>query len=87
MSPENSTLQKPLTVSQLNTEVRSTLEQEIGQVYVHGEISNFVEPSSGHWYLRSKMPKHRCVAPCLEAAICWYDSHQKMANKCACVPT
>jgi exodeoxyribonuclease VII large subunit len=30
--------------------VRLLLEQEMGQVWISGEISNFTQPSSGHWY-------------------------------------
>ncbi len=42
------------TVSRLNQSVRLLLEQELGQVWVSGEISNFSQPSSGHWYFTLK---------------------------------
>ncbi|WP_034412986.1 exodeoxyribonuclease VII large subunit [Candidatus Photodesmus blepharus] len=41
------------TVSQLNSKVRSLIE-EIGTVWLVGEISNFSIPVSGHWYFTLK---------------------------------
>ncbi|MFS9520981.1 exodeoxyribonuclease VII large subunit, partial [Klebsiella pneumoniae] len=38
------------TVSRLNQTVRLLLEHEMGQVWIIGEISNFTQPASGHWY-------------------------------------
>ncbi len=43
-----------ISVSQLNRQVRSLLEQGIGRVWVEGEISNVVRPASGHVYFRLK---------------------------------
>lgn len=43
-----------LTVSQLNYSVRHLLESELGFVWLTGEISNFSQPVSGHWYLTLK---------------------------------
>lgn len=43
-----------LTVSQLNYSVRQLLEFELGQIWLTGEISNFTQPASGHWYLTLK---------------------------------
>ena len=42
------------TVSRLNQTVRLLLEREMGQVWISGEISNFSQPSSGHWYFTLK---------------------------------
>lgn len=42
------------TVTQLNYSVRHLLEVEFGQVWLTGEISNFSQPVSGHWYLTLK---------------------------------
>ena len=42
------------TVTQLNYSVRHLLEVELGQVWLMGEISNFSQPVSGHWYLTLK---------------------------------
>jgi exodeoxyribonuclease VII large subunit len=51
-----SSLQSPaiFTVSRLNQTVRSLLEREMGQVWITGEISNFTQPASGHWYFTLK---------------------------------
>lgn len=42
------------SVSQLNQSVRLTLENQLGAVWLTGEISNFSQPVSGHWYLSLK---------------------------------
>ncbi|MCK3657605.1 exodeoxyribonuclease VII large subunit [Pasteurellaceae bacterium Pebbles2] len=42
------------SVSQLNGAVRNALEGEFGAVWLTGEISNFTQPVSGHWYLTLK---------------------------------
>jgi exodeoxyribonuclease VII large subunit len=45
------------TVSEINREVRSFLEENLSSFWVTGEISNFVCPSSGHWYFTLKDSK------------------------------
>ncbi|EIJ67729.1 exodeoxyribonuclease VII, large subunit [Pasteurella bettyae CCUG 2042] len=42
------------SVSQLNNSVRQMLEGQLGFVWLTGEISNFTQPVSGHWYLTLK---------------------------------
>lgn len=42
------------TVSRLNAEVRLLLENEMGIVWLVGEISNLMVPVSGHWYFTLK---------------------------------
>ena len=42
------------SVSQLNQSVRLMLENQLGPVWLTGEISNFSQPVSGHWYLSLK---------------------------------
>lgn len=51
------------TVSRLNQTVRLLLEQEMGQVWIIGEISNFTQPASGHWYftLKDDTAQVRCA--------------------------
>ncbi|EPJ9670652.1 TPA: exodeoxyribonuclease VII large subunit [Citrobacter freundii] len=51
------------TVSRLNQTVRLLLEQEMGQLWISGEISNFSQPSSGHWYftLKDDTAQVRCA--------------------------
>ncbi len=46
-----------LTVTQLNYTVRNLLEMELGHIWLTGEISNFSQPTSGHWYLTLKDDK------------------------------
>ncbi len=54
-TPASSSLSKNvLTVSKLNRLARSVLENEIGQIWLTAEISNFVAASSGHWYFTLK---------------------------------
>ena len=43
-----------LTVSQLNQKAKSLIEAEIGTVWLQGEISNFTNAASGHWYFSLK---------------------------------
>lgn len=52
-----------LTVSQLNRQVKSYLENELGMVHVEGEISNLSKPASGHFYftLKDSAAQIRCV--------------------------
>lgn len=52
-----------LSVSQLNRQIKSYLENEIGVVHVEGEISNLSKPQSGHFYftLKDKNAQVRCV--------------------------
>ena len=51
LSPQSPAI---FTVSRLNQTVRTLLEREIGQVWITGEISNFTQPASGHWYFTLK---------------------------------
>lgn len=41
---------RPLTVSELNEQVKSALEKGFSSVWLEGEIVNFVAANSGHWY-------------------------------------
>ena len=60
-----SSIQPPaiFTVSRLNQTVRMLLEHEMGQVWISGEISNFTQPASGHWYftLKDDTAQVRCA--------------------------
>jgi len=42
------------SVSQLNSATRQMLEGNFSQIWLTGEISNFTQPVSGHWYLTLK---------------------------------
>ena len=48
--------QQPMiyTVSRLNREIRTVLEQGFASLILTGEISNFITPASGHWYFTLK---------------------------------
>lgn len=54
---------KVLSVSQLNSEVRSLLETNFPLLWVEGEISNLARPASGHWYftLKDARAQVRCA--------------------------
>jgi exodeoxyribonuclease VII large subunit len=45
---------RPVTVSELTTAIRGTLEKRFATVWVEGEISNFRAVGSGHWYFTLK---------------------------------
>lgn len=56
--------QKPiLSVTELNQYARGILEMQVGKIAVTGEISNFSQPSSGHWYftLKDSQSQIRCA--------------------------
>src|SRR3546814_6605657 len=42
------------TVSQLNRRVGALLEGNFSRIWVRGEISNFTQAASGHWYFSVK---------------------------------
>ena len=42
------------SVSQLNSAARQMLEGNFSQIWLTGEISNFTQLVSGHWYLTLK---------------------------------
>ncbi|HEY0460043.1 MAG TPA: exodeoxyribonuclease VII large subunit [Pyrinomonadaceae bacterium] len=41
---------RPLTVSEVNSQVKAALEKSFASVWLEGEIVNFVAANSGHWY-------------------------------------
>jgi exodeoxyribonuclease VII large subunit len=41
---------RPLTVSELNEQVKSALERDFASVWIEAEIVNFTAAHSGHWY-------------------------------------
>jgi exodeoxyribonuclease VII large subunit len=51
------------SVSRLNREVRVLLERGLGALWVEGELSNFSQPPSGHWYfsLKDRDAQLRCA--------------------------
>ena len=41
---------RPLTVSEVNSQVKAAIEKAFASVWIEGEIVNFVAAASGHWY-------------------------------------
>lgn len=62
------TERKPLTVSQLTNSIRISLESRFTAVWVEGEISNFKDHSSGHWYFTLKDQNAQLRAKCFRSA-------------------
>jgi exodeoxyribonuclease VII large subunit len=52
-----------LSVSQLNQRAKQTLERDVGEVWVEGELSNVSRPASGHIYftLKDERAQIRCA--------------------------
>src|SRR6476619_7107993 len=61
------TERRPLTVSQLTTSIRTALESRFAAVWVEGEISNFKDHSSGHWYFTLKDENAQLRAKCFRS--------------------
>ena len=61
--PDAAPARTVFTVSRLNKEVRILLERGLGVLWVEGELSNFSQPSSGHWYfsLKDRESQVRCA--------------------------
>ena len=57
------TVREVYTVARLNREVRVLLERGLGVLWVQGELSNFSQPASGHWYfsLKDRDAQLRCA--------------------------
>lgn len=64
-----------MTVSELNAEVRSRVERSFSDVWVEGEIVNFMQASSGHWYfsLNDGTAQLKCV--------CWRGTNYRVRFK------
>jgi exodeoxyribonuclease VII large subunit len=46
--------EKALSVTQLLRRMKQALEQQVGEVWVEGEVSNLKKQGSGHWYFSLK---------------------------------
>lgn len=59
----NTTESRPLSVSDLNKQIKNILEKSFSRLWVSGEISNFIHHGSGHMYFTLKDDKSeiRCV--------------------------
>jgi exodeoxyribonuclease VII large subunit len=72
-SPPSSEPASPVrvyTVSELNSEMKLLVEATYPMVWVEGEISNFQQPGSGHFYFNLKDPKS------VLKAVMWKSSHR-----------
>lgn len=58
------TERRPLSVSELTSQVRGALENRFTSVWVEGEISNFKAAASGHWYFTIKDEGAQLHAKC-----------------------
>jgi len=69
------TERRPMTVSELNAEVRSAIEQQFANVWVEGEVVNFTAHGSGHWYfnLNDGDAQIKCV--------CWKGTNYRIRFK------
>src|SRR4051812_37012384 len=56
MTPELPGLAPPLSVSDLNRQVRTLLENRFEMIWVAGELSGVKKAASGHWYFCLKDP-------------------------------
>jgi exodeoxyribonuclease VII large subunit len=54
---ERSNLNNPISVSELNTQIKGLLETSFSHIYVEGEISNLTYHNSGHIYFSIKDEK------------------------------
>lgn len=59
---------KPLSVSELNAQVRSALEQRFKSVWLEGEIYNFSAAASGHWYFTLRDAHSQVKAACFRGS-------------------
>jgi len=62
------TERRPMTVSQLTSAIRTSLESRFAAVWVEGEISNFKAHSSGHWYFTIKDSNAQLRAKCFRSS-------------------
>jgi exodeoxyribonuclease VII large subunit len=63
---------RPWTVSELNAQVRASVERQFASVWVEGEVVDFKQFSSGHWYfnLNDGSAQLKCV--------CWKGTNFKI---------
>ncbi len=61
---------RPLTVSELTSQVRGTIENRFASVWVEGEIANFKPAASGHWYFTVRDESAQLRATCFRGVNC-----------------
>src|SRR5262249_19479856 len=58
---------RPLTVAELNAQVKRELEKSFSSVWVEGEITNFTSHRSGHWYFSLNGDGAQVKAACFKS--------------------
>jgi exodeoxyribonuclease VII large subunit len=56
--------QRPMSVSELNAQVRGLIERSFRDVWVEGEITGFLAARSGHWYFTLRDNASQLAAAC-----------------------
>ena len=59
---------RPLTISELNEQVRGELERRFSSVWIEGEITDFYDADSGHWYFSLHDSDSQIKAACYKGA-------------------
>ncbi len=59
---------RPLTISELNEQVRGELERRFSSVWLEGEITDFYDAASGHWYFTLHDSESQVKAACYKGA-------------------
>ncbi len=59
---------RPLTISELNEQVRGELERRFSSVWIEGEITDFYDAASGHWYFTLHDSESQVKAACYKGA-------------------
>jgi exodeoxyribonuclease VII large subunit len=70
MSLFDASERRPLTVSELTSQVRGAIENRFASVWVEGEISNFRQAASGHWYFTVRDEFAQLRATCFRGVNC-----------------
>jgi len=59
---------RPLTVSEVNSQVKAAIEKAFASVWLEGEIVNFVAANSGHWYFTLSDGDSQLKAACYKGS-------------------
>src|SRR5437016_3770554 len=70
MSLFDASERRPLSVSELTSQVRGALENRFASVWVEGEISSFRAAASGHWYFTVRDEGAQLRATCFRGVNC-----------------
>ncbi len=59
---------RPLTVSEINAQIKAEIERRFASVWVEGEIVNFTAARSGHWYFTLHDSDSQIKAACFKGS-------------------